>query len=63
MLTETQARDIKKQIIAQISATFPEDKKSFAIKRIEEMNPDELEEFLVKNKIIYLLDRLNYLSS
>ena len=52
MLTETQARDIKKQIISQIESTFPEDKKSFAVKRIEEMNPNELEEFLVKNKLV-----------
>src|SRR3989344_6958985 len=51
MLTETQVRDIKKQIISQIKASFPADKKDFARKRIESMNSEEFEAFLVKNNL------------
>jgi|SRR3989344_9521229 len=51
MLTEEQAKKIKNQIISQISVSFPEEKKEFAIKRIESMNSGELEEFLVKNNL------------
>ena len=51
MLTETQVRDIKKQIISQIEASFPADKKDFARKRIESMNSEEFEAFLVKNNL------------
>ena len=49
MLSEEQVKNIKKQIISQIESSFPGDKKEFAIKRIESMTSDELEEFLEKN--------------
>lgn len=52
MISEEQAKEIKKQIIQQIESTFPEDKKSQAKKQIELMNPEQLEEFLEKNKLI-----------
>lgn len=51
MLTEEQAKNIRKQIISQVRTSFPEEKKEFAIKRIESMNSEELEEFLVKNNL------------
>lgn len=51
MLTKEQAENLKKQIIQHIEESFPEDKKSFAIKRIESMSSSELEEFLVKNNL------------
>jgi len=51
MITEEQAKTIKKQIIAQIESSFPLDKKEFAKKRIESMNSQELEAFLVKNNL------------
>ena len=57
MLTETQIRQIKAQIISQIEANFPEEKKTFAIKRIEEMNSEQLEEFLVKNNLVTTTDQ------
>jgi len=51
MLTDEQVKTIKKQIISQIEASFPADKKDFARKRIESMNSEELEAFLVKNNL------------
>lgn len=51
MLTKEQEETIKKQIISHIEESFPEDKKSFARKRIESMNSEELEEFLKKNNL------------
>jgi len=51
MLTEEQTKTIKGQIIAQIEDNFPPEKKSFARKRIESMNSQELETFLVKNNL------------
>lgn len=51
MLTKEQAEAVKKQIIHHIEESFPEDKKSFARKRIESMASEELEEFLKKNNL------------
>ncbi len=51
MLTEEQAKTVKKQIIHHIEESFPEDKKEFARKRVESMTSSELEEFLVKNNL------------
>lgn len=52
MISEQEAENLKKQLIEQIKETFPEDKKSEAIEKLAEMNNAELEEFLIKNKII-----------
>lgn len=52
MIPEEQVAQIKKQIIRQIETTFPEDKKESAIKQIELMGPEQLEEFLEKNNLI-----------
>ncbi|MBD3247324.1 HIT domain-containing protein [Candidatus Pacearchaeota archaeon] len=52
MLSEQQAEAIKKQIIQQIKATFPEDKKAFAVSQIQGMSPGQLIEFLKKNKMV-----------
>jgi len=51
MLTEEQLSTIKQQLIENIKKSFPEDKKQFAISQIEEMNSEQLEEFLEKNNI------------
>lgn len=52
MLDSKQAENIRKKIIGQIEKSFPEDKKEFARKQIEAMNPEELEKFLNQNKLI-----------
>ena len=52
MIPQEQADQIKKQIIQQIEATFPEDKKESAIKQIELMSSEQLEEFLEKNNLV-----------
>jgi len=52
MLPEEQIQEIKSQLIQQIDATFPEDKKSAAKQQVEAMNGEQLEEFLQKNKLI-----------
>lgn len=54
MLTKEQASSIKVQLIEQIesSASFPEEKKEFAIAQIEAMDPEALEAFIMKNKLI-----------
>jgi histidine triad (HIT) family protein len=52
MLEEDQIEGIKKQLIEQINSTFPEDKKQEAIQKIEVMNNEELEQFLIQNNLI-----------
>jgi len=52
MLSKDQVSNIKEQIISQIKNSFEEDKKHLAIKQIEEMDSEELEEFLIKNNLI-----------
>ena len=52
MLTEEQAKGIKIQLIEQIEKSFPEEKKEFAVSRIESMDPETLESFLIKNGIV-----------
>lgn len=52
MLPDSEIENIKKQIILQIDATFPEDKKEAAKKQIIEMNPEQLEEFLIRNNLV-----------
>lgn len=50
-ITEEQAKKIKKQILAQIEKGFPDDRKEYAKKQIQEMNISELEEFLKQNNL------------
>mgnify|MGYP001601121312 FL=1 len=52
MLTHEQAKNLKEQLIRHVESSFPEDKKEFAISQIESMGSEELEEFLIKNKLI-----------
>jgi len=52
MLTKEQADNMKNQLIRQIEASFPDDKRQFAISQVEAMDPEQLEEFLVKNKLL-----------
>ena len=51
MLSNEQAIEIKKQILKQIE-NFPQDKKLSAKQQIEAMTPNQLEEFLEKNKLL-----------
>ena len=51
-LPPEQIEQIKQQIIQQIENTFPEEKKESAIQQIEEMNEEELENFLAQNNLI-----------
>ena len=51
-LTSEQIREIKSQLIEQINSTFPEDKKSEAIEKIDSMNNSELVEFLKQNNML-----------
>jgi len=52
MLSKEQAEQIRKQLIQQIDSSFPEDKKTEAKKQIQNMNPQELEEFLKQNNLV-----------
>jgi histidine triad (HIT) family protein len=52
MLSPEQISQIKNQLIQQIESSFPEDKKNLAKQQIEEMNQEQLEEFLVQNNLI-----------
>ncbi len=51
MLSEEQIKDIKEQLLKQIDKV-PEEHKEETREQIEAMNPEELEEFLEKNKLI-----------
>jgi len=51
MLSPQQTTEIKKQLLKQIDKSFPSDKKDFAKSQIQEMNGEQLEEFLKKNKL------------
>jgi len=53
MLSPEQIKDIKKQIIAQIKNwQVPEEQKQAAISQVKAMNAEQLEQFLIKNKLI-----------
>ncbi len=52
MLTKEQAQNIKEQLLEQIDSTFPEDKKEQARQQIQNMDEEELEEFLEKNNMM-----------
>ncbi|MFA5020301.1 MAG: HIT domain-containing protein [Candidatus Pacearchaeota archaeon] len=51
MLTQEQAKEIKNQLLKQLDK-FPEEQREELEEQIEEMDAKELEEFLVKNKIV-----------
>ncbi len=51
MLTEEQIVEVKKQIFQQI-ASWPEDQRVSAKAKIDAMDPEEFEDFLIKNKMI-----------
>jgi len=51
MLNEEQAKKIKQEILKQIES-FPENQRNQAREQIEAMSPDELEQFLIKNKMM-----------
>lgn len=50
-LNESQVQSVKEQLLKQI-ANFPEDKRKIAEEYIKSMNSQQLEEFLIKNKLI-----------
>ena len=52
MITPEKTEKIKQQLIQHVEKSFPENKKEFAKKQIENMNSAELEEFLKKNQLI-----------
>ncbi|MCX6749430.1 MAG: HIT domain-containing protein [Candidatus Pacearchaeota archaeon] len=52
MLTDEQVESMKAQLIKQVEASFPEDKKDFAVSQIEAMDAEQLEDFLIKNNLI-----------
>jgi diadenosine tetraphosphate (Ap4A) HIT family hydrolase len=52
MLSLEEATEIKEKIIAQIESTFPVEQIASAKSQIEEMNEEELERFLERNKIL-----------
>ncbi len=51
MLSQEQIVEIKKQIFQQIES-WPEEQRENAKSKIEEMNEEEFEEFLIRNKMI-----------
>ena len=51
-ISQAQAQQIKGQIIAHIEKTFPPDKKYSAIDQLNSMTIEELEAFLIQNKMI-----------
>ncbi len=51
-LTDSQAQQIKSQLIEQINSTFPKDKKNSAIQQIQKMDNLQLFEFLQQNNLI-----------
>lgn len=52
MLSEEQAEAVKKQLIAHIEKSFPEERKAYAREQIEHMTSNELEEFLKNNNLV-----------
>lgn len=52
MLPQKQIPQIKQQLIDHINATFPEDKKASAAENIREMSDEQLEDFLIQNKLV-----------
>jgi histidine triad (HIT) family protein len=55
-LTEEQIKQIKAQLLKQIES-FPSDQREKVKQQIEEMNSEELEEFLVKNNLVKISEK------
>jgi diadenosine tetraphosphate (Ap4A) HIT family hydrolase len=51
MLSQEQTQQVKAQLLQQIEANFPEDKKQEAKQQVETMSSEQLEVFLEKNKL------------
>ena len=51
-MSSEQIQEIKKQLLNQVNTTFPEDKKQEAISQIENMDEEQLIEFLKQNNLI-----------
>ncbi|MEK6895385.1 MAG: HIT family protein [Nanoarchaeota archaeon] len=51
-LPKEQIEQVKNQLIGQIESTFPKERKDKAISQIASMNEEELEQFLIQNKLI-----------
>lgn len=51
-LTHSQTEQVKKQIIQQIENSFPPESKEGAKRQLEQMTPEQLEQFLIQNKLI-----------
>lgn len=52
MLSESEAEEIKQKLVSHIESTFPLEHATNAKQQIESMNPEQLEKFLEKNKLI-----------
>jgi len=52
MISKEQGDQLKKQVLQQITSTFPEDQKESAKAQIESMDSPQFEEFLIQNKLI-----------
>lgn len=52
MLSDEETIEIKQKLISQIESTFPPEQIFSAKSQIESMNPEQLESFLEKNKLI-----------
>jgi histidine triad (HIT) family protein len=52
MLSPEQVEKTKGQLIQHISENFPDEKKEFAINQIENMDSEQLENFLKKNNLV-----------
>ncbi len=53
MLSKEQITQLKQQIIEQINSNFPEEKKAESIKKLNSMNDEEFEQFLIQNNLIH----------
>jgi len=51
-MSPEQLKEIKKQLLEQINTTFPEDKKQEAIGQMENMDDEQLIEFLKQNNLL-----------
>jgi histidine triad (HIT) family protein len=51
-ISDEQSKSIKEQIIKQIEATFPPEKKESAIAYVKSLDNQKLEEFVIKNKLV-----------
>lgn len=52
MLSKEQIQEIKSQLIQQIDATFPDNKKQATKQQVKDMDGEQLEEFLKQNNLI-----------